>query len=96
MPAIATPKVLPATKPGQSSSTSTFNVKSEQDCHDLFSREVSALPEREVPAASHESSPTDSRVNFLPRQSSKTDGTTTNVWIARTVKSAMADILTGP
>ncbi|KAL6404990.1 hypothetical protein AUP68_11830 [Ilyonectria robusta] len=53
MPAIATPKVLPATKP--------------------------------EPIA-----------DWSKGESSKTDGTTTNVWIARTVKSAMADILTGP
>lgn len=54
---------------GYASSTATFTVKSEQDCHDLLLREISALPEREAPVTSQDTSPTDSRMTFLPRES---------------------------
>ncbi|KAI5467936.1 hypothetical protein BGZ63DRAFT_39907 [Mariannaea sp. PMI_226] len=95
MLAVAMPKVLSPASLTQTQAPSTLALKSEQDCRELLLREVSALPEREIPVTSQESSPTETRVSIPPRNSTKQDGTTTNVWIGRTVRSAMSDILNG-
>ncbi|KPM36335.1 hypothetical protein AK830_g10233 [Neonectria ditissima] len=53
---------------GHSSSNTTFTVKSEQDCQDFLRREVSSLPEREVPPNNQEPPPSDGQVTYLPRK----------------------------
>ncbi|KAM6528872.1 Hypothetical protein NCS54_00734400 [Fusarium falciforme] len=92
----ALPKSLPPTKPGTTSDSKTYTVTSEQECSDLFLREVSALPERE-PATSNTTSPTDTQMPIMPRRdSAQTDSVTrNNVWIGRTVRIAMSNVLSG-
>ncbi|KAJ3505311.1 hypothetical protein NM208_g16208 [Fusarium decemcellulare] len=103
MPTIAVPTCLPPTKSGTSSretsvttGSQSLTVTSEKDCHDLFLQEVSALPERE-PVTSTTTSPTETRMTTMPRRdNTQTDSSTqNNVWIARTVRTAMSNILSG-
>ncbi|KAM5364146.1 hypothetical protein ACJZ2D_011647 [Fusarium nematophilum] len=97
MPNIAVPNQLPSSKSGTDTAVSqSLSVKSEKDCNELFLREVSALPEREAPAST--ASPTETQLTLSTRKDSPNvdSATRNNVWIARTVRTAMSNVLSGP
>ncbi|KAH6885279.1 hypothetical protein B0T10DRAFT_576925 [Thelonectria olida] len=94
MPAVAMPKYLSPATLHQTQGTSKLSLKSEQDCTDLLLKDFAALPEREIPNPSQETSQT--RLPITSRDTSRSDGTMTNVWIGRTVRGAMADIVKKP
>ncbi|OAA36088.1 hypothetical protein NOR_07694 [Metarhizium rileyi] len=72
-------------------------ARSENECYDLLVKEISSIPDREVPVAENgESTAKSSR--FGPRSQlthGSTQSTSTNVMIAKTIRAAMAGIRPG-
>ncbi|KAK9443510.1 hypothetical protein MAJ_03494, partial [Metarhizium majus ARSEF 297] len=72
-------------------------ARSEEECYDLFVKEISSIPDREVPVTQNGESGTEqNQAGPIPQLSrGTTPGTSTNVMIAKTIRAAMAGIRPG-
>ncbi|OWT43031.1 hypothetical protein VFPPC_18248 [Pochonia chlamydosporia 170] len=72
-------------------------ARSEEECYDLLVKEISSIPDREVPVAQNGENGTESnQVAPMPHLSrGPAPGTSTNVMIAKTIRAAMAGMRPG-